>query len=136
MRPSTSPAPSTTGDAAVSVAQNICLGGNFLGTDGVSGCSTGNAITLAVVNIFNSADSAYSLPFAAVGALGVATDIAYDSGSGFDEPSSSTLTSAINRFSLVAAPAAVPEPAVTGLLAAGLLGLAVTQRRRRCAARA
>lgn len=121
----------TTGDAAVSVAESLCLGGTFLGADGVSGCSSGNRLDLAVIDIGFGADPAYTLGFAPIGSLAVVTDIAYDSGSGsgFVPGSGSTLTSAIKLFSVVAAPRAVPEPAAGLLMLAGLFA-AVRARRR------
>lgn len=121
---------SASGDAAVSVAENLCLGGTF-GADGVSGCSSGNTVDLAVIDVGSGPDPAYSQAFAAVSALAVATDIAYDSGSGFVDGSSSTLTSATNLFNVVAAPRAVPEPSVAALFAAAAFGLGLARRRRR-----
>ena len=120
----------TTGDAAVSVNTGICLGGTFLGADGVSNCSTGNSFNIAVVNIFGTADPALSQLFAGVASASVVTDIAYDSGSGFGGPSGSTLTSGINRFNVVGV-RAVPEPSAVTLLAAGLMGLVAMRRIRR-----
>lgn len=121
---------SQTGDAAVSVNENLCLGGSFLGADGVSGCSSGNALDLAVIDIGFGPDSAYSLTFGSIASLAVVTDIAFDSGSGFVPDSASTLTSAINLFNVVAAPRAVPEPEAVLLLVAGMLGMALTRRGR------
>ena len=120
-----------TGDAAVSVNTQLCLGGTFLGADGVSNCSTASTLDLAVVNVGFGPDPAYSLPFGAIGSVGVVTDAAYDSGSGFVPDSGSTLTSAINLFDVVAAPAAVPEPDLGPLMAAGVVGLVVFRRGRR-----
>lgn len=121
---------SASGDAAASVAETLCLGGTF-GADGVSGCSSSNAVNLAVVDVGFGPDPADSQLFSAVTALAVATDIVFDSGSGSVEGSSSTLTSATNLFNVVAAPRPLPEPSVPLLFAAAAFGLALARRRNR-----
>ena len=121
---------SATGDAAVSVAAQLCLAGTFAGADGVSGCTSGSTQNLAVIDLGFGPDPAYSLAFAPVGFLSVVSDLAYDSGSGFVEGSGSTLSSGTNLFDFVAV-RAVPEPSSGLLLALGALGLALAPRRRR-----
>lgn len=120
---------SQTGDAAVSVSAQLCLAGTFTGADGVSGCSTGSTLNLAVIDVGFGPDPAYSLAFGPVGFLSVVSELAFDSGSGFVPESSSTLTSGTNLFSFVAV-RAVPEPSGGLLIALGALGLALTRRRR------
>ncbi len=119
---------SASGDAAVSVAEQLCLGGTFGGADGVSGCTTSNTLNLAVIDIGFGADPAYTLAFNGVGSLGVVSDLAFDSGSGFVAGSASTLTSGINLFRSVGV-AAVPEPTDALLLVAGVVAMAVARRR-------
>ena len=118
---------STTGDAAVTVVENLCIGGTFAGADGLSGCS-GNPQALIVIDTFGSADPPASLAFAPNALLAVVTDIGVDGGS----DGRGTLTSASNRFTTTAAATAVPEPE-TALL--WLAGLAACVARRRAAPR-
>lgn len=120
---------SATGDAAVSVAEQLCLAGTFAGADGVSGCTSGSTQNLAVIDLGFGPDPAYSLAFGPVGFLSVVSDLAYDSGSGFVPDSGSTLTSGTNLFSFVAV-RAVPEPSSALLLALGAFGLLIPRRRR------
>ena len=107
---------STTGDGAVTVVENLCIGGLFLGADGVSGCSTPR--DLIVANSGGSADPPISLAFLPAALLAVVTDIAVDGGTG----GFASLVSASNRFQ-IAAINAVPEPAGFLLVIAGLFGL-------------
>ena len=109
---------STTGDGAVTVVENLCIGGLFLGADGVSGCNSPPEQNLIVVDTFGSADPPISLAFVSAALLAVVTDIAIDGGNnGF-----ASLVSASNRFQ-IAAVSAVPEPGAFLLLVAGLLAL-------------
>jgi len=109
---------STTDDGAVTVVENLCIGGLFLGADGVSGCS-GARRDLIVVDTFGSADPPISLAFVSATSLAVVTDIAVDGGLfGL----ASLRGSASNRFA-VAAVNGVPEPATFLLVMAGLLAL-------------
>lgn len=104
------------GNGAATVVENLCIGGLFLGADGVSGCSTPQ--NLIVANSFNSADPEVSLTILPVALLAVVTDIAIDGGLG----GFASLGSASNRFQ-IAAINAVPEPAAFLLVIAGLLAL-------------
>lgn len=107
------------GNGAVTVVENLCIGGLFTGADGVSGCD-GMPQNLGVVNSFNVADSPDSLVFMPVASLGVVTDIAIDGGAG----GFASLGSASNRFQVVGNDLVpVPEPAAYLLVMAGLLGL-------------
>ena len=115
---------STTGDgAAVTVVENLCIGGLFLGADGVSGCSTPR--DLIVVNAFGSADPPISLAFLSAALLAVVTDIAIDGGNN----GVASLGSASNRFQ-IGAVNGVPEPAAFLLVIAGLLALSGSRAAR------
>ncbi len=103
---------SSTGDGVVTVIENLCIGGLFLGVDGVSLCS-GIPRDLIVVNIGGIADPMMSVAFLSAGALAVVTDIGVDGGLA----GTASLQSASNRFRFV------PEPGTLLLMAAGLLAL-------------
>lgn len=107
---------STTGDGAVTVVENLCVGGLFLGADGVSGCS-GTPRNLIVVDTFGSTDPLMSLAFLSALSLAVVTDIGVDGGTA----GSASLISASNRFRIAAS--RVPEPSPLLLVVAGLLAL-------------
>ncbi len=115
----------SSGDGVATVVENLCIGGLFLGKDGVSACS-GSAQNLIVVNVGGTPDPLVALAFAAVNALAVVTDIGVDGGS----DGTARLASASNRFS-VRAVAVVPEPGPVALLFAGLLALITLSRARR-----
>lgn len=109
---------SATDDGAVTVVENLCVGGLFLGVDGVSGCS-GARRDLIVVDFGVGADPPISLAFASATSLAVVTDIAVDGGT---VGQASLRGSASNRFA-VAAVNGVPEPAAFLLVIAGLFAL-------------
>ena len=121
---------STLEDAAVSALEQKCIGGEFAGSDGVSGC-TGSAFDLAVVNVLGTADPPISLDFSAVAFLSVVSDIAVDGGTS----GAGALTSATNLFRASAAvtppPGSVNEPASLALCALALLLLSTVARRMR-----
>lgn len=112
------------GSGAVTVVENLCIGGLFTGGDGVSGCN-GSVQNLIVANSFDFADPPIALMFSSVLSLSVVTDIAIDGGlGGFAE-----LGSASNRFQVVGSNVVpVPEPAEYLLLIAGLLGIYASRR--------
>lgn len=110
---------STTDDGAVTVVENLCIGGLFLGADGVSGCG-GARRDLIVIDTFGfGADPPISLAFVSAASLAVVTDIAVDGGTA---GLASLRGSASNRFA-VAAVNGVPEPGAFLLVMAGLLAL-------------
>ena len=113
----------TSGTGAVTAIDNLCLGGTFLGSDGVSNCSQGAGAerTLLVAN-----DSVPdSIAFAGIGTLAVVTDIGLDSGPG----GSGSLQSVSDRFTVTAI-RVVPEPVSALLIGAGALAFLATKRRR------
>lgn len=107
---------SSSGDGAVTAVENLCLGGLFMGADGVSAC-TGTPADLIVVDAGGIADPPMSVAFLSAAALAVVTDLGVDGGTS----GAGALAFAGNRF--LVAPAAVPEPASVLLMAAGLLAL-------------
>ena len=86
-----------TGNGVVTGVENLCIGGLFLGSDGVSMCS-GTAVNLGV---FDS-DPPDSLKFPSSSLLAVVTDIAVDGG----------VSSALRGFA--AATQSLPEPEIMG----------------------
>lgn len=113
----------TTGDASVTVVENLCVGGTFTGVDGVSGC-TGVPKDLIVIDAFGSADPPISTTFVPNVALTVVTDIGVDGGT----DGSGSLVSASNRFTTSAVVAAVPEPETTMLWVAAIAACLVARR--------
>lgn len=110
---------SAIGDGAVTVVENLCINGLFLGADGVSGC-IGATRNLIVVVGDGFADPPASLAFpSAASLLSVVTDIAVDGGT---FGAASLRGSASNRFA-VAAVNGVPEPAALLIVIAALLAL-------------
>lgn len=112
-----------TGDAAVTVTNDLCLGGSFA-PNSVSGCS-GDPGTLIVFKTAVDELLSDQMLFPAVGFIGVVTDIAVDGGLA----GSGSLASTSVQFAVTQA--TVPEPQMLMLFTMGLWSLTLIHKRRR-----
>jgi MYXO-CTERM domain-containing protein len=121
---------STTGDAAVTAAEQLCLGGVFAAPDKVSGCTGTELVpSLAAIDTLGFLDSDQRDLLPGVSFLSVVSDIAVDGGT----DGAGHLDSATNLFRAAAVPVAVVDEPSSGALAL-LAALLVFAKRRRAGA--
>ena len=110
-----------TGDGAVTVIEDFCLGGTF-DPDGPTGC-TGTTNNLILFAIEGDSLTTDQLLFAPVSQINVIKDIGVDGGL----LGTATLASASNQYTII------PEPGTLALVGSGLAAAGLLRRRgRRC----